>query len=216
MEPQILSLDAYLQRDPEWRHAVERIDSEFITVSAESAKRITQYFGHERDRTPMATRAAWRSLESHMFAFFRHLDGVGVSPIVGRVAPEHFRNFSFRDAYDFRSIEEDLVAEIEIPAEAWERFWYTIDENRSAFLERVQSSAQFRFRSLLPLMREFFAEEPASFEPLSPFNWSKGFLGGLATTLGIVDFGAAPLSAGVSVGSAVVAGICVFYTEGKT
>jgi hypothetical protein len=146
---------------------------------------------------------AWWSLESQILYFFRELDAIGVSRVIGEVAPDYLREFSFSSATHFREYEEGLLRDLDIPEVAWERFWAFVDDNKGTWLGEVSATeAPYSlYRHLSAKVIRTFRDGSGDYVHLSPFKWWKPVVAGIGSVLGIVDGIAVPPTGGIAVAS---------------
>jgi hypothetical protein len=203
MEPQIEGLEERLENDPWWRDARARLDETLWSENLNSSKHLCYFFAHEQDTTDRILQVAWWSLESQILYFFRELDSMGVSRIIGEVAPDYLQEFSFSSATQFREYEESLLRDLDIPEVAWERFWALVDNNKQTWLSEVSASeAPYSvYRHLSARVISTFRAGPSNYEHLSPFKWWKPVVAGLGSVLGIVDGIAVPATGGIAITS---------------
>jgi hypothetical protein len=205
MDHQIEALDERLASDPEWQNARARLDDRLFMESLTASKQICNFFAHEEEPSDRAFELAWGSLESQILHFFRELDWTGVSRIIGEVAPDYLRDFSFRNALQFRNYEENLLKDLDIPEAAWERFWPIVDKHKSEWLSDIDTGDRpySIYQHLSGRVVEVFRSGPGPYEHLSPFKWWKPVVAGLGSVLGIADGILVPATGGIAITSFV-------------
>lgn len=219
MESAIVNLSERLENDPSWTDAITNLDRNLLSMSQRNVAQITAYFAHEEELNERLVKMAWLGLQLQTLYFFRELDASGVSSVIGQVAPEYLGDFSYTDAIEFRSIEENLASDLQIPAEAWELFWRLIDQHKDEFISQMREYESYSFyQHLFPSIAAQFQIPPSRFRHLSPFRWSKAVAGGIGTVLGIADpltaILALPFGIGIAAASIMGAGVCAGYIAG--
>jgi hypothetical protein len=168
MERQIEALDERLHDDPRWIQAKERLDETLLSANLKTAKELFYFFAFEENASGRTLEMAWLSLESQILNFLREVDFTGVSQVLGEVAPEYLAQFSFTNATEFRRTEEALLNDLEIPQEAWNRFWSLADEKKGKWLSQVsqlrEQAPYSAYLHLAPSVIDQFAEGPGSYE----------------------------------------------------
>ena len=112
MEFEIDQIAERLEQDPEWAEAIAKVDETLFSLSLESVRQMIAYFAHEENLDPNVVRILWSNLETEILHICREFDNAGISSIVGRIAPEYLRDFSYQAATEFRSFEEGQVNEL--------------------------------------------------------------------------------------------------------
>lgn len=219
MEPALEKLSERLESDPAWRDAIDRLDQNLNLISEGSAAQITSFFAGEDNPTPRANDLAWVSLELQTLHFFRELDASGVSEIVGRVAPDYLRGFSYQEASEFRTVEEYQLRALDIPPAAWSLFWQLMDQYKDDFISKMGEFQPYSFyEHLFPLIEEQIHTPPMNFVRLSPFKWGKATAAGIGTVLGIADtLGGVltlPFGGAIMVASILCTGVSAAYVAG--
>jgi len=214
MEPQIDTLDERVANDPWWQDARARLDEKLWSENLNSMKQLCYFFAHEKEITDRALEVTWWSLESQILYFFRELDAIGVSRVIGEIAPHYLREFSFSSATQFRQYEESLLRDLDIPEVAWERFWALVDHNKKTWLSEVSATeAPYSvYRHLSARVISTFRSGPGNYEHLSPFKWWKPVVAGMGSILGIVDGIAVPATGGIAITSFVASVIAATVT----
>ncbi|HEX8131041.1 MAG TPA: hypothetical protein VF527_18205 [Pyrinomonadaceae bacterium] len=225
MEEQIVALNQRLENDSEFKNAVAQLDQNLLQANLNSVARLSAYFAYDENLNDYIVQMAWRSLEVQTLYFLRQLDDIGISRIIGKVAPEYLYEFSFREAVEFRAVEENLLNQLQVPNDAWDRFWSLVDENKNQFLSEMQVFEAYSFyQHLSPFIYAQLLNTPNRFRPMSPFKWSRAIIGGIGTSLGIVDWsppvlalavGTMGIGLGVAAASTIAAGVAAGYVIKK-
>lgn len=184
---------------------------------------IVLYLGYDATPLDRFLYVALSNLQSQIYHLYRTLDDYGLSTIISREARDFLSQFSYVAATEFRSEEKRLIKEIydktrgrnktikdlQIPEEAWNRFWLTVDRNKGTIVTKMQVASHDRFLYFV-LYKEYVENafrDPlgnftlGEFMPMSPFNWSKALCSGIGATLLAVNALASIPSAGITAAS---------------
>jgi hypothetical protein len=220
MEEVVNKLDYEISNtNPIWQYAISVLDDSWRLLR-EDLKKTVLYFGYDVSASTDSSQNRWKNLEDQVYHLFGDLDRVGLSEIIGEVVKRSSNllggDFSYFSAKDFRRFEESLVRDLEIPDQAWDRFWRLVDERKDNLIREMERFGEdYNFREhLFPSIAITFREGPGSPESMS-FKWSLGTIVGVGTLLGSVNGSAAIATAGLSLLSFLAAAAAAGYAAGR-
>jgi len=188
---------------PHWAQVVEKFPLNKLSENYLESSRLTHHLAYTQDldNTSMITSSWNRILQitKHVYGDF---DRSGYSDLISEIAPNHLYEFSYSNSKEFRNLEESWLRNIRIPKKAWNKYWELIDKNKSNILEKMETK---KFRALEEVYYSPNRKKigPGELKPMSPFNWGRAIIAGIAVTGSIVNGIAFIPTAGVSAASFV-------------
>ena len=172
---------------------------EDIKISIFVLVNIIDYLGNKGNNTdPTISSIILPTLQAELSHLYLHLDYSGLSKIITSEQVLYFlNNFSFTESKKFQLLEKEIIrttyeGEIpEIPNEAWDLFWKTVDERKESLIKKIKDyrntarpDTKFAFDYLYHnVVANLHDDEnnfsAGEFRELSPFKWSKALLVGL-------------------------------------
>jgi hypothetical protein len=241
MEDSIIRLDQDVRMKPEWTGVTDKLHHEYVRddmkEAAISLNRIIHYFGeefgaenyvyHENLAPGGQFEQELSNLRSQISHMYRTFDDAELSKVMNLPEFINFlQNFNYTAATQFREEEKRLIQDILlwdresatiIPDEAWNRFWKTVDDNKMKMLDEVNRYGQnerFFYGLFLNRVRPTLSSNTFTFEPMSPFKWSKVLCAGIGSILGVVNVAVALPTAGIALASMVAGGISTALASG--
>jgi hypothetical protein len=210
MERIIKKLDHRLEHY-NWHRKISYLDHKSLHYSYDIIASVTRRLANIDPNRTAAGKDLLIILQSHMFYLC-----LGITSTLRQIVKE-LPPFNFQSLVNFRQVEESLLRDLEMPSNAWERFWITLDNNKDEALNQMRRDSKYTLRKYL--IPGILSETPYALEDIqrmSPFSWSKAIVGGAGATMAIADGLTTTISPGTSAFSFIASILATAYVSGKS
>ena len=203
MEEAIEKLGNAILEHPHWIQVVQKFRIHRLSEYYLELTRLTHHLAYTQD---LNNKSMINSLWNRILDITKHVygdfDRSGYSNLIAEIVPNYLHDFSYSNSKEFRKLEESWLHSVGIPKKAWDKYWKLIDENKTSVLEKMKTK-KFRALDEVYYYPHYNTVGPGELKPMSPFNWGRAIIVGIATTGSIVNGIAFIPTAGISATSFV-------------